>query len=320
MERATTRVGSGLLVRALVVTAMYPTPERPEHGVFVRDQVEALRQLDDVEVEVFRIASGGAQGYLRAPRALWRRYGAQKFDVVHAHFGLSAWPALFTRASRRVITLHGTDVADTRSRAITLSALRFYDLIGTVSEELARSIPGWASSREVAVLPCGVDINRFRPRPRTEARAVLGLDPHVSYLLFPSDPGRPEKRYDRARELAGDVPLLVLKDVGPDEVPLWVNAVNAVIAPSEREGFGLAVLEALACEVPVLSTAVGIAPEVLPAVPGTYCGPFDVSRWRAALAPHIDAEDPRVPGRAMAERYSSERMAERVLEAWRGLL
>ena len=37
-------------VRALVVTNMYPTPERPEYGRFVLDQVEALRRRGDVEI------------------------------------------------------------------------------------------------------------------------------------------------------------------------------------------------------------------------------------------------------------------------------
>ena len=75
-----------------------------------------------------------------------------------------------------------------------------------------------------------------------EARKALGLDPGGRFLLFPADPDRPEKRYDRALAVAGDVPLLTLGAVEPERVPLWVNAANAVLVPSERESFGLAVL------------------------------------------------------------------------------
>jgi teichuronic acid biosynthesis glycosyltransferase TuaC len=307
-------------VRALIVTGMYPTPQRPAWGVFVRDQVEALRRLDDVEVMVYAVPPDGPRAYLHAARAVRRHYGHGRFDIVHAHFGLSAWPALLASARRRVVTLHGTDLAHPRSRPITLSALRLYDLTATVSAELAETVPAWTHRRDVAVLPCGVDIERFQPRPRTEVRAVLGLDPHAPYLLFPADPARREKRYDRARQLAGDVPLLVLKDVGPQQVPLWVNAANAVLVPSEREGFGLAVLEALACDVPVLATPVGVAPEALEGIVGAHCGPFDVSEWTAALAPHLASDDPRIEGRARAELYSADRMAARVLEAWREVL
>ena len=189
-----------------------------------------------------------------------------------------------------------------------------------MSEPLARTIPRWAARRTAAVLPCGVDLDRFRPTPRTEARAALGLDPQQPYLLFAADPSRPEKRYDRALEVAGDVPLLALGGVDPAQVPLWVNAANAVLVPSEREGFGLAVLEALACDVPVLATPVGIHPEALAGVEGTYCGPFDRDAWRDALTPHLARDDPRIEGRARAERFSTDAMAARVVEAWRGLL
>jgi glycosyltransferase involved in cell wall biosynthesis len=310
---------STLTMRALIVTNMYPSRERPAHGSFVRDQVEALRRLDDVDIELFTFASGSAGAYARAARGLRGAYKGQRFDVVHAHFGLTAWPALFAKGRRRALTLHGTDLAHPRSRAITLAALRRYDLTAAVSAALARRVPRWASPREVEVLPCGVDIERFHPIPRPEARAALGLEPQRPYLLFAADPARPEKRFDRAAQLAGEVPLLVLKNVDPQQVPLWVNAANAVLVPSEREGFGLAVLEALACDVPVLATPVGIAPEVLAGIAGVHCGPFDPAQWRAALAPHLSANDPRVAGRDHAQRFSADRMARRVVEAWRAL-
>lgn len=306
-------------MRALIVTNMYPTPERPALGSFVRDQVQALRRLEGVEIEVFAFAPGGPLAYVRAAAQLSRLHRRSRFDVVHAHFGLTTWPALAASGRVRAVTLHGTDLAHPRSRVITLAALRFVELIATVSEPLARDVPHWASRGPVAVLPCGVDMDRFGPVARAHARAQLGLERDRPYLLFPADPGRPEKRHDLARKLAGEVQLLSLGNVDPSEVPLWVNAANAVLVPSEREGFGLAVLEALACDVPVLATPVGIAPEVLQGVPGTYCAPFDLAAWREALAPHLATPDPRVPGRARAEPFSTDRMAARVLAAWREL-
>ena len=306
-------------MRVLVVTSMYPTPSRPDHGRFVYDQVEALRRLGQAEIEVFAFAPGSAHAYVRAAQALRRNYGGAEFDVVHAHFGLTAWPALAVATRRRALTLHGTDLAHPRSRAITLSVLRRYDLVAAVSAELTTRVPRWAWPGAVAVLPAGVDIGRFRPIPRAQAREALHLDPRGPYLLFPADPMRPEKRYDRAVQIAGDASLLSLRGVDPEQVPLWINAANAVLVPSEREGFGLAVLEALACDVPVLATPVGVAPEVLEGIAGTHCGPFDARVWGTALAPHLAAQDPRVEGRQRAERFSVARMAERVLEAWRGL-
>jgi teichuronic acid biosynthesis glycosyltransferase TuaC len=192
--------------------------------------------------------------------------------------------------------------------------------VATVSEPLAAAVPRWAVRRSRrAVLPCGVDLERFKPIARVEARAILDLKPTGRYVLFPADPRRPEKRFDRARAIAGAGELLTLGSVDPAQVPFYVNAANAVLVPSERESFGLAVLEALACNVPVLATPVGIAPVALENLPGTLCAPFEQERWRAALAPHLEADDPRVEGRARAALYSADRMAADVLAAWRSI-
>jgi teichuronic acid biosynthesis glycosyltransferase TuaC len=311
-------------MRALIVTNMYPSPARPALGSFVADQVQALRRLNDpeLELEVFAFAPGGYRGYANAARQLRARCAAsttRPLDVVHAHFGLTIWPARAVPARHRAVTLHGTDLAHPRSRALTLAALPGTDLIGVVSTPLAQQIPRWAGRERAQVLPCGVDLHRFHRIDRHTARRELGLKPDGPYLLFPSDPRRPEKRYDQALQAAAGSPLLTLTDIAPDRVPLYVNAANAVLIPSEREGFGLAVLESLACDVPVLATPVGIAPEVLAGLPGALCQAFDASAWRGALARHLSDPDPRIDGRPRAEPYSSDRMAARVLAAWKVL-
>jgi glycosyltransferase involved in cell wall biosynthesis len=308
-------------MRALIVTNMYPTADRPALGSFVRDQVDALRRIGGVHIEVFSFAPGGVNAYVRAASELRsRRHRHDRYDVVHAHYGLTAWPAFAASGKVRAVTLHGTDLAHPRSRPITLAALPFLDLVATVSEPLATEIPRWAVHGRRAVLPTGVDVGRFRPIPRAQARAKLGLHPEEPCLLFPADPSRPEKRYDRALAVACDVPLLTLGHIDTDEVPLYVNAANAVLVPSEREGFGLAALEALACDVPVLATPVGIHPTALDGIQGTYCAPFDEPRWREALAPHLAHDDPRINGRERAERFSTDRMAADVVATWRDLL
>ena len=306
-------------MRALVVSNLRPDAAAPGRGVFVRDQVAALRKLGGADVTHYEFAPG-PRALVAAAAALRRRYGRAGFDVVHAHFGLSAWPALAVPARARLLTVHGTDVRHPRTRRVTAAVAPRMTLVGAASASLLAELPAPRPGARRAVLPCGVDLGRFRPRPRAEARSALGLDPGGRYLLFPADPARPGKRHDLALDAAADTPLLTLGAVAPDEVPLWINAANAVLVPSDAEGFGLAVLEALACDVPVLATDVGIHPLALRDVAGTLCEPYERGRWRAALAPHLAAPDPRVQGRDRAELFSARRMAERVLTAWRALL
>jgi glycosyltransferase involved in cell wall biosynthesis len=260
---------------------------------------------------------------VRETFTLARKFRGRSFDVIHAHYGLTGACSLAVRRGRHVTTFHGDDLRLPKTAPIARVVSRLIDLPATVSANLARSeartLGGPGTRRPVAVLPCGVSLERLRPIDRREARAQLGLDPDRRYLLFPAHPSRPEKRHDRARELAqaAGVELLNYEDTPPERVPLCVNAANAVLVTSEREGFGLAPLEALACDVPVLATDVGIAPLALAGIEGTLCAPYDRESWLHALAPHLEADDPRVEGRPRAELFGSSRMAERVLLAYR---
>src|SRR5277367_5316482 len=107
------RYGRGI-VRALVVSNMLPGPAHPARGQFVRDQVSALQRLEGLDVELHEFPPG-QRALAAAPIELRRRFGhppGGRFDIVHAHFGLTAWPALAVPARVRALTMHGTDLAD----------------------------------------------------------------------------------------------------------------------------------------------------------------------------------------------------------------
>ena len=308
-------------MRALVVSNMLADARRPERGRFVRDQLAALRDLGGAEIELYELPPGKRELAAAALR-LRRRYArGEPFDVVHAHFGLTAWPALAVPARVRALTMHGTDLSDPRSRRATLAVLGRIELPAVPSAALLTSLPAPIAAR-TKLLPVGVDTARFRPLDRARSRAEHGLAPDRPYLLFPAAPARAEKRHDLARVLAeaAGAELLVLGGVSPEAVPTWVNAANAVLVPSDREGFGLAVLEALACDVPVLATPVGVHAEALRGIEGTLCAPFEIEAWSAAVRPALQAADPRVSGRTAAERFSALACAQRVLDAWEGAL
>jgi glycosyltransferase involved in cell wall biosynthesis len=310
-------------VRVLVVHNFTPDAATPQRGRWVADQVEALRG-EGLEVELFTFPRG-RNAYIPATRRLRRVLRARRFDLVHAHYGLAGWCARLAGARPLVVTFHGTDVRHGVVGPMSRVLARRVDLTAGVSRALFAEEDGRRGLPRVpgaAVLPCGPDLRRFRPLPRSEARRGLGLDPRGRYLLFPADPARPEKRRDRAAELAAacEAELLTGGSIEPDQMPLWVNAANAVLVTSDYEGFGLACVEALACDVPVLSTPVGVAPFAVAGVDGCLAAPFEVASWAAAARPHLDAEDPRVRGSRRAASLSAERMAARVAVAYRSLL
>jgi glycosyltransferase involved in cell wall biosynthesis len=310
-------------MRVLVVTNFSPDPDAPQRGRWVRDQVVEIRR-HGVEVEVFGFPRGRGE-YLPATRRLRRLLRRERFDLVHAHYGLAGWCARLAGASPLVVSFHGTDVRHHLVGPLSRRLAWRVDLVAAVSRALFADEdgrPGLPAVPGSAVLPCGPDLGLFHPTPKVEARRELGLEAAGRYLLFPADPKRPEKRADRATALAAatGAELLTGGAIDPDRMPLWVNAANAVLVTSDYEGFGLACVEALACQVPVLSTPVGVAPWALAGVPGTLCAPFDPVLWSDAANPHLAAADPRVDGAGRAAALSAARMAERTIEAYRDVL
>jgi glycosyltransferase involved in cell wall biosynthesis len=311
-------------VRVLVVTNMLPDASYPGRGSFVRNQVAALRELGVDIVEHW--SAPGSRHYIPATRAIRKLLSEQSFDLVHAHYGLPGWCARLAGAKPLIVTFHGNDVRHPVTGRLSRRLVRKLDLVAPVSRALLGPegnrpglplLPG-----HTAILPCGADLQRFRPIDRAEARAKLGLTPDGRYLLFPASPDRDVKRFDRAEAVAQltSAELLHGGTIEPEDLPLWMNAANAVLVPSENEGFGLVAVEALACDVPVLATPVGIAPTLLRSVDGCLVAPFDANAWATVATAHLDKPDPRVSGRARAEWFSAELLAARVLVAYRELL
>ena len=293
---------------------MWPSAAAPQRGVFVRDQVEALRRRPGVEVEVFSFPSG-PRALLRAIATIRRRTrGARTTSCTRTSASRRCRRSPPARAGRRDAARQRPlraplEACDARRAAVHRAARR--GLARVQREPAGRGLQaarrGAAGRDRARALP---------PDPRAEARARLGLDPAGPYLLFPHDPARPLKRFDRAREAAGDVPLLTLGSVDPEEVPYWINAANAVLVPSQDEGFGLSVIEALACGVPAFGTPVGIHPVALHGIDGAFCEEWDAARWRAALRPVSRRPTRASTAGRRAELFSADRMAARVVEAW----
>jgi teichuronic acid biosynthesis glycosyltransferase TuaC len=310
-------------VRVLVVHNFMPDADAPQRGRWVRDQVDEVRRRGiDVDLFVFPRGRGEYLPATRRLRALLRR---ERYDLVHAHFGLAGWVARLAGARPLIVTFHGTDVRHHLVGHLSRRLAWRVDLVAGVSRALFEDEdgrPGLPPVPGSAVLPCGPDLQRFGPQPRAEARRALGLDPDGRLLFFPANPSRPEKRHDRAAELAAacEADLLTGGSIEPEQMPLWINAANAVLVTSDYEGFGMAAIEALACEVPVLSTPVGIASYALGGIDGCLSADFSVAAWEVVAKRHLEASDPRVAGAARAATLSAAAMAERVIEAYRAVL
>src|SRR5215211_3055312 len=166
-------------VRVLVVTNITPDEAAPWRGRFVRDQVDAIRKAG-IDVELFSFPVGRSQ-YPRATVAIRRLLRRERYDLVHAHYGLAGWCAALAGARPLVVSFHGTDVRHPVTGLLSRRLVGRLDLIAAASRALFSSEGGRPAlprrAGRSAILPTGANLDRFRPTSRAEARKRIGLAP-----------------------------------------------------------------------------------------------------------------------------------------------
>ena len=287
-----------------------------ERAPFYRAQVDLLRRSG---IELTTItppdpADGdtrSASDYLGLyPDVLRRSFGS--YDLVHANYGLTAPLALAQPNLPVVLSLWGSDLMG-RYGPVSRLCARYCDAVVVMSEEMADAL-----DQDCFVVPHGVDLDLFAPRPRREARDALGWDHGAHHVVFPYNPGRPVKDFPRAERVAAAVDdrverpvvLHAITGVDHEEMPTYMNAGDSLLVTSKREGSPNTIKEALACNLPVVSTDVGDVAERLGGVT-----PSAVGRTDAALVDGLTAvleADARSNGRQAVEDLSAQRATERL--------
>ncbi len=301
-------------LRVLVATNMWPTAREPWFGSFVKDQSEDLRAVG-LRVEVMHFdGRSDALEYARAARAIWRRVESERFDVVHAHYGLTGAVAAMQRLVPVVTTFHGSDTGFLPwQRHISWVVAR-----RTRSIFVSRNSAKQLGCRSPIVIPAAVDTELFTPFDRREARRALGWAEEVQYVLFPGARHNKVKRvdlFDAAIEEVGrqarDVVPVHLEGYSRADVAVILNAVDVTLMTSDAEGSPLVVRESLAVETPVVSVPVGDVTEVITGLRGCSIAPRDASALATCVIEALEApRDSSLRRRAL--RYSRRRTAERV--------
>jgi D-inositol-3-phosphate glycosyltransferase len=222
-------------------------------------------------------------------------------------------------------------------------------VVATCSDEVFELVRQDADRRRISIVPCGVDVERFTPHGRSEPRnpdrhrlvvacrlverkgvgnaiTALARLPSVElHVAGGPDAGalddEPEAR--RLRQLAASLGVddrVVLRGrVGREDMPALLRSADAVVCVPWYEPFGIVPLEAMACGVPVVASAVGgQIDSVVDGVTGVHVPPRDPERLAAALSALLAAPERRSELGAAGVRRACARFAhERVAAATR---
>ncbi|PJF40388.1 MAG: hypothetical protein CUN54_05490 [Phototrophicales bacterium] len=272
LERGTQSERGVDMMRILAITTVNKNSPSP----CIQDQLDELKRRG-IMVDTLVINQNRKSDYFKMMgHVFWESLRGHKYDLIHAFYGHCG---LVGRAQFRapvVTTFQGSDLLGGKNGAMHKKD----GMIGDVAARLSNSVIVMseemkiASRREdTAVIPFGVNTDIFKPQPRSEAREALKLSPDTSYVLFPWHPSRAEKNFhiveaalSLVREHIPHVQVVTLFAKSREEVALYMNACDAMVLVSDHEGSPMAVREAMACNLPIVSVDVGDVADVIAGV------------------------------------------------------
>jgi len=306
-------------------------------------------------IEIEWLPHRGGAGYLLNARKLRATLSDWRPDLLNAHYASGyGTTAMLCGHAPCLLSVWGSDVYafphQGRLKAWLLRAnLRHATALASTSEAMADEVRRLTPERrDIAIIPFGVDLERFAPDGSGRAAGMVTIGTVKSLapsygidLLLRAFAGVANDADVRAAGLA--CRLLVVGD-GPErsalqalaktleidtattfagavphaDVPLWLNRLDIYAAPSRLESFGVAVIEASACAVPVVVTHVGGLPEVVVAertgliVPSEGVLPLQAALKRLVLDARLREELGRQGRRHVAETYEWERCVDRM--------
>jgi len=265
-------------MKILHITNNYPTQSHPVFGIFVKEQIDSLIQIG-IESDVFFI-NGREKGkfeYIRCLIQLKKKIKENNYDVIHCHHAFSAVVAVFFLRINKKLPV----VISFQNDPVNEIKFNLFELLSKHSSAwIFKNNSVYAVPPKGFYLPNGVNMNFFKSISRSEACKKLNLDPAKRYILFVSSNFiRKQKRYDKFLAVIQllklkyelyDIEELKMINVQRDLVPYYFNAATLHLLTSDFEGSPNSVKEAMACNIPVVTTNVGNVNDLLEGVKGSF--------------------------------------------------
>lgn len=292
-------------------------------GIIVKNQGESLKK-NGIDLAFFTIIGKGIIGYMRNIPRLAGQIRKEQYDIIHAHYSLSAFVATLSTRKPIIVSLMGSDTQVTGVMKSLIRIFSKYFWAATIVK--SNRMKTMLRLENSAVIPNGVDLDKFVPLTQTEAQNKVSFNPNDKHIIFFSNPERSEKNISLAREAVNllnyprKVEFHVVYNVEHSMIRYYLYAADVLLLTSHYEGSPNIIKEALACNLPIVATDVGDIRENIETVIGCYIADFVPQDVAEKLKCALDFDQRTTGRKVIEERFDSQMIAVKLNEVYTQVL
>lgn len=294
---------------------------------FVIEQADALAKYCNIEIQHFLIKKGGIKGYFKAAAELSDLIKSQRIDIVHAHYGLSAFAVVisklfFYKKYKMVTTFHGSDILLRSELKFSMVAARFSAHNILVSEKM---LPYF--HKKYSLIPCGINVN-INLCLRDKIRDKMNWVENDFVVLFSSGFDRkikdPEFAFEVIRKLSDtlnkQIKFIELKGYSRTDLTGIMQAADALLMCSKSEGSPQIVKEAIVNGLPVVSNDIGEVRSICSDVDNCFIIDKDVDAYVNCLKALVERK-PRIQNRSpVINKFDDKMISEKLYDIYCNVL
>ena len=288
----------------------------------------------NISVDYFPIQGKGIIGYLKNLLPLRKVLKKENYNIIHAHYGDCGLISLFARRKEKlVVSFMGGDIlgdVDENGKKIIFRLLIsrvyaclccFYDLSIVKSKNIYNRL---IFKKNAVIIPNGVDLSVFVPMDMNQSRDRLNFKKNYIYIIFSSGKERKEKNYNLALQAINiidgyKIKLIEMKGFTSQELNLRYNACDLLLLTSFFEGSPNVIKEAIACNLPIVSTDVGDVKEVTNGIDGCFICGFNAKSVAMNVEKAIEFKR-RTNGRKKIKSLSTDKIALKIINNYKRIL